>query len=38
DAANYLHVWGFHEAKLDAEDVRRRMPIIKKLIELTEKV
>lgn len=38
DAANYLHVWGFHEAKLDAEDVRRRMPIIKKLIELAEKV
>ncbi|MEM1570407.1 MAG: PaREP1 family protein [Candidatus Bathyarchaeia archaeon] len=31
DIANYLHAWGFHEAKLDAEDVRRRMPIIKKL-------
>lgn len=38
DAENYLHVWGFHEAKLDVEDVRRRMQIIKKLIELTEKV
>jgi len=37
DAANYLHIWGFHEAKLDAEDVRRRLPIIERLIELTRK-
>ena len=37
DAANYLHIWGFHEVKLDAEDVKRREPIIKRLIELTEK-
>jgi hypothetical protein len=26
DAANYLHVWGFHEAKLDVEDVKKRLP------------
>ena len=37
DAASYLHVWGFHEAKLDTEDVRRRMPTIKRLTELAEK-
>lgn len=37
DAANHLHVWGFHEAKLEAEDVKGRMPIIKRLIDLTEK-
>lgn len=36
DAANYLHIWGFHEVKLDAEDVKRRLPIIKRLLELTE--
>lgn len=37
DAANHLHVWGFHEAKLEAEDVKGRMPIIRRLVELTEK-
>jgi hypothetical protein len=35
--ANYLHVWGFHEVKLDVEDVKRRIPMIRKLAELTEK-
>jgi len=35
--ANYLHIWGFHETKLDAEDVKRRLPIIRRLIELTHK-
>jgi len=35
--ANYLHVLGFHELKLDVEDVKRRVPIIKRLIQLTEK-
>jgi hypothetical protein len=35
DAANYLHVWGFHEAKLEAENVKARLPLIKRLIELT---
>jgi len=32
DAANHLHVWGFHEAKLDAEDVKRRLPRIESAI------
>jgi len=35
DAANHLHVWGFHEAKLETEDVKARIPLIKRLIELT---
>jgi hypothetical protein len=35
DSANYLHVWGFHEAKLEAENVKARLPLIKRLIELT---
>ncbi len=26
DKANYLHVWGFHEAKLNVEAVKRRFP------------
>lgn len=38
DAANYLHIWGFHEVKLDVEDVKRRLPTIKKLIELSRKI
>jgi hypothetical protein len=35
DSANYLHVWGFHEAKLEVENVKARLPLIKRLIELT---
>jgi hypothetical protein len=35
DAANYLHVFGFHEAKLEVENVKARLPLIKRLIELT---
>lgn len=38
DAANYLHIWGFHETKLDAEDVKRRLPLIIRLKELTKKI
>ena len=37
DAANHLHIWGFHEAKLETEDVKARIPLIKRLIELTVK-
>ncbi|ABW02265.1 PaREP1 family protein [Caldivirga maquilingensis] len=33
DAAWTLHVWGFHEAKFDSEDVREREPDIKRIIE-----
>ena len=36
--ANYLHVWGFHEARLDAEAVKLRIPFIKKLVEEVEKI
>jgi len=35
DAANYLHVFGFHEAKLEVENVKARIPLIKRLVELT---
>ena len=35
DAVNYLHVWGFHEAKLEVENVEARIPLIKRLVELT---
>jgi hypothetical protein len=38
DSANYLHIWGFHETRLDAEDVKRRILIIRRLVELTKKV
>ncbi len=37
NGANYLHVWGFHEAKLDVEAVKIRMPAIESLIEMTKK-
>ncbi len=36
DRASYLHVWGFHEAKLDSEAVRVRAPYIEKMIELVK--
>jgi hypothetical protein len=35
--AHYLHVWGFHETKLDVEDVKRRVFAIRKLIDLAKK-
>jgi len=34
--ANYLHTWGFHETKLDIQDVKRRVPTIRKLIDLNK--
>jgi len=37
DAANHLHVLGFHETELEAEDVKARIPLIRRLIKLTEK-
>ncbi len=33
DHANYLHVWGFHEARLDAESVKMRLPSIEKIVK-----
>jgi hypothetical protein len=32
DAAWALHVWGFHEARLDSEAVRRRVERVRRLI------
>ncbi|MCY0891566.1 MAG: PaREP1 family protein [Pyrobaculum arsenaticum] len=37
DAAWALHVWGFHEAKLDAEDIRDRLPYIEKMVKDAQK-
>jgi len=38
DEANYLHVWGFHEAKLDSKAVKLRMRHIEKMVEETKKL
>ncbi|MGC8570467.1 MAG: PaREP1 family protein [Caldivirga sp.] len=38
DRAWALHVWGFHEAKFDAEDVRIRLPYIERIVEEANKV
>ena len=38
DKANYLHVWGFHEAKLDSEDVRVRLPYVERIVNETAKI
>jgi len=35
DSAWVLHVWGFHEAKLDSEDVKARLQDLKELVEKT---
>ncbi len=37
DAANYLHVWGFHETKLDVEAVKIRTPAMESLVKTTRK-
>jgi hypothetical protein len=38
DTAWALHVWGFHEAKLDSESVRDRLPDIEKMVMEAQKV
>jgi len=38
DRANYLHVWGFHEAKLDSEDVMARLPDIERMVREAKKI
>jgi len=38
DRANYLHVWGFHEAKLDSEDVKARLPDIERMVKEAKKI
>jgi hypothetical protein len=38
DTAWALHVWNFHEAKLDSESVRDRLPDIEKMVMEAQKV
>jgi hypothetical protein len=38
DRAWALHVWGFHEARLDGEAIGRRLQYIEKMLEEAEKV
>jgi hypothetical protein len=38
DAAWVLYVWGFHEARLDAEDVKARAPDVERLVEGARRV
>jgi hypothetical protein len=38
DQAWTLHVWRFHEAKFDAEDVRARFPSVEKMVEEASKL
>ena len=38
DEANYLHVWGFHEAKLDANAIKVRQSNIEKIIENAQEI
>jgi hypothetical protein len=38
DTAWALHVWGFHEAKLDSESVRDRLHDIEKMVMEAQKV
>jgi hypothetical protein len=38
DRAWALHVWRFHEARLDGEAIRRRLQYIEKMLEEAEKV
>lgn len=38
DEANYLHVWGFHEAKLDADAIKVRQSNIEKMVKKTQEI
>ena len=38
DTAWALHVWGFHEEKLDSESVRDRLPDIEKMVMEAQKI
>jgi len=38
DTANYLHVRGFHEAKLDSEAVKDRLPDIERIVLETQRI
>ena len=38
DHAWALHVWGFHEAKLDAESMKLRAPSVERMVEEAKKL
>ena len=38
DAAWVLHVWGFHEAKFDPEDVKARLPDIERMVSEARRI
>jgi hypothetical protein len=38
DAAWVLHVWGFPEARQDAEDIKARVPDVERLVEGAQRV
>ena len=38
DRAWVLHVWGFHEEKLDSEAIRVRLPYIERMVNETTKI
>ncbi|OYT40262.1 MAG: hypothetical protein B6U89_02625, partial [Desulfurococcales archaeon ex4484_58] len=38
DAANYLHVWGFHEGKLNRESIEMRIPVIEDFLKNLEDI
>jgi hypothetical protein len=33
-----LYVWGFHEAKLDSEDVKERLPDVERMVPEARRV
>ena len=38
DSANYLHMWGFHEAKLDIDAVKERVNSVKSMLQVVKKL
>jgi hypothetical protein len=38
ESANYLHIWGFHEAKLDQEAVKSDLPDIERMVIEVKKI
>lgn len=38
DRAWALHVWGFHEAKLDSDEVKERLPYVEKIVKEATRV
>jgi len=38
ESANYLHIWGFHEVKLDQEAVKSDLPDIERMVIEVKKI